>query len=309
MASTVFSTLLDPFAFDLGIKTYLDRGLDVVLIWGIDQRTAVQPLSQGLVVLIDGLEMLLQAAPPLVMLVILAVLGWQRGGLRVALTVTALAALMGMLAPPIWPAAMTTLAFFIVIAAIIIPIGMIVGIGAAKSDLFYAIIRPIMDLMQSFPALLYLTPLVLFTGVGVLSAVLLTVIFALPPLIRMMVLGLRNIDRSVSDAGRALGFSHIQILIKIALPASAPFIYAGIGQMLFLSAWMVVIVSAVMAEGLGGLAVRALDRNEHAEALIIGLAIALLAMTLHTLICGSRRCRKMWWQRGPIGLLVRFLGR
>lgn len=310
MADKEFS-FLDPFSsIDLGIA----ESADGVKQWAIDNRGVIQPIKRFFNDLIVGLENALNAVPPLIMLIILVIIAWQAAGRRVAILVAVCMTALGFLDPNAWSLAMTTLA--IVGSAVILCffIGLPMGILAGKNDRFEAIIRPVLDTMQTIPAFVYLVPVVMLIGIGNVSGVIVTIIFALPPLVRLTSLGIRGVNSSVVEAARAFGASPRQILFKVELPLATPTILAGVNQTIMLSLSMVVIASMISVKGLGNEVLRAMGRLDAGKALVGGLGIVILAIVLDRITqgmgqSGRERGHRHWWQQGPVGLILRAIGK
>jgi len=160
-----------------------------------------------------------------------------------------------------------------------------------------------------FPGIVYLVPVVMLIGIGNVSGVLVTVIFALAPLIRLTSLGIRTVNPSVVEAARAFGASPSQIMFKVELPMATPTIFAGLNQTIMLSLSMVVIASMISVRGLGNEVLRAMGRLDAGKAIVGGLGIVILAIVLDRITQGlnqSRRERghRHWWQSGPVGLIA-----
>jgi glycine betaine/proline transport system permease protein len=248
------------------------------------------------------------------MLAIMVLIAWQAAGRRVAILVGISMTILGFLAPNAWALAMTTLA--IVVSAVILCfiIGLPLGMLAGKNDRFESIIRPILDTMQTIPAFVYLVPVVMLIGIGNVSGVIVTIIFALPPLVRLTSLGIRGVNESVVEAARAFGASPRQILFKVELPLATSTILAGINQTIMLSLSMVVIASMISVKGLGNEVLRAMGRLDAGKALVSGLAIVILAIVLDRITqgmgqSGRDRGHRHWWQAGPVGLILRLAGK
>jgi glycine betaine/proline transport system permease protein len=204
---------------------------------------------------------------------------------------------------------MTTLAIVISAVLLCFVIGLPLGVLAGKNDLFEACIRPVLDTMQTIPAFVYLVPVVMLIGIGNVSGVIVTVIFALPPLIRLTSLGIRGVNPSVTEAARAFGANPIQVLFKVEMPLATPTILAGVNQTIMLSLSMVVIASMISVKGLGNEVLRAMGRLDAGKALVGGLGIVILAIVLDRITqgmgqSGRERGHRHWWQAGPIGLVL-----
>lgn len=302
--------LLDPFsAIDLDVAGYADG----VKSWAIGNREYVQPVKMFFNDLIVAIEGALQAVPPVVMLILLGLIAWQAAGRRVALLVVVSMTVLGLLAPNAWGLAMTTLAIVISAVILCVVIGLPLGVLAGKSNRFEASIRPVLDTMQTIPAFVYLVPVVMLIGIGNVSGVIVTIIFALPPLIRLTSLGIRGVNPSVVEAATAFGASPRQILWKVELPLATPTILAGVNQTIMLSLSMVVIASMISVKGLGNEVLRAMGRLDAGKALVGGLGIVILAIVLDRITqglgqSGRQRGHRHWWQGGPVGVLLRLLG-
>jgi len=302
---------LDPFSsVDLGIAERADG----VKQWAIDSRAVIQPIKRFFNDLIVGIDNGLNAVPPLIMLLMLVLIAWQAAGHRVAILVAISMTVLGFLEPNTWGLAMTTLAIVGSAVILCVAIGLPLGILAGKNDRFESIVRPVLDTMQTIPAFVYLVPVVMLIGIGNVSGVIVTIIFALPPLVRLTSLGIRGVNESVVEAARAFGASPRQILLKVELPLATPTILAGVNQTIMLSLSMVVIASMISVKGLGNEVLRAMGRLDAGKALVSGLAIVILAIVLDRITqgmgqSGRERGYRHWWQGGPVGLVLRLIGK
>ena len=300
---------LNPFAsIDLGIADMADG----IKQWAIGNRSVIQPFKNFFEQMIVGIDNALNAVPPTVMLAILVLVAWQAAGRRVALIVAVSLLALGFLAPNAWGLAMTTLAIVASSVILCFIIGLPLGILAGKSDRFEIFMRPVLDTMQTIPAFVYLVPVVMLIGIGNVSGVIVTIVFALPPLIRLTSLGIRGVNPSVVEAARAFGASPRQILWKVELPLATPTILAGVNQTIMLSLSMVVIASMISVKGLGNEVLRAMGRLDAGKAIVGGLGIVLLAVVLDRITqgmgqSGRERGHRHWWEGGPVGLLTRLL--
>nr|WP_320119347.1 proline/glycine betaine ABC transporter permease [uncultured Marinifilum sp.] len=179
-----------------------------------------------------------------------------------------------------WEESIQTTTLVIVSTIIALLFGIPLGIVAARSKVADVIIRPILDLMQTMPAFVYLIPAIFFFSVGNTPGVVATVIFSLPPAVRLTSLGIRNVPEDVIEAGRAFGATEKQILFKIQLPLAKPTILAGINQVILLALSMVVIASMVGAKGLGSIVYQGIQQNDIAKGFESGLGIVILAIIL-----------------------------
>ncbi len=185
-----------------------------------------------------------------------------------------------------WKETMQTLSLVLWAATFSMLVGVPVGIAAAHRPRLYAVLRPVLDLMQTIPTFVYLIPTLILFGLGVVPGLISTIVFAIPAPIRLTYLGISRVPRQLIEAGEAFGASRRQILRKVELPYAMPTIMAGLTQCIMLSLSMVVIAALVGAEGLGTPVVRALNTVNVARGFESGLAIVLLAIML------DRLCRR-----------------
>lgn len=209
-----------------------------------------------------------------------------------------------------WKASMITLALVITAVLFSIIIGLPLGILSARSDKANNIIRPILDTMQTTPAFVYLIPVVMLFGIGNVPGVIVTIIFALPPLIRLTNLGIRQVPEDLIEAARSFGASEKQMLFRVQIPVAMPTIMAGINQTLMLALSMVVIASMIAVGGLGQMVLRGIGRLDVGLAAVGGLGIVLLAVILDRLTSamgekGNDQIR--WFKKGPIGFIYNII--
>ncbi|MDB5982516.1 MAG: transporter permease [Pseudomonas sp.] len=179
-----------------------------------------------------------------------------------------------------WQETMETLAQVLFATFVCVIIGVPLGIVAAHKPVFYTLMRPVLDLMQTVPTFVYLIPTLTLFGLGVVPGLISTVVFAIAAPIRLTYLGIRDVPQELLDAGKAFGCSRRQLLSRIELPHAMPSIAAGITQCIMLSLSMVVIAALVGADGLGKPVVNALNTADIALGFEAGLAIVLLAIML-----------------------------
>ena len=190
-----------------------------------------------------------------------------------------------------WQETMETLAQVTFATFVCVIIGVPLGIVAAHKPMFYTLMRPVLDLMQTVPTFVYLIPTLTLFGLGVVPGLISTVVFAIAAPIRLTYLGICDVPEELMDAGKAFGCSRRQLLARIELPHAMPSIAAGITQCIMLSLSMVVIAALVGADGLGKPVVNALNTADIAMGFEAGLAIVLLAITLDR-ICKQRETMK-----------------
>ena len=226
----------------------------------------------------DSLTDVLLVASPLVMVVIFALIAWVVKSWKLAVG-TAITFLL-IISMNQWENAMETLALVIVATATALIIAIPLGIWAARNRYVSAVVRPVLDLMQTMPAFVYLIPAVLFFSIGAVPGLFATLIFAMPPGVRMTELGIKRVDKETVEAGRAFGATDWEILTGIQLPLAIPTIMAGVNQVIMLALSMAVIAGMVGADGLGQEVVSALAKINIAKGTEAGLSIVFLAIFL-----------------------------
>ena len=238
---------------------------------------------------LDGLEVVLIETPwPVVMLVIV-VLAWRLAGPRVAIFTAASLAYLAFMG--LWEISMITVALIGAGAFLCILFGIPLGIWFGKSQRAYRIAEPVLDFMQTMPAFVYLIPIIAFFGTGKPPGVLATLIFAMPPVIRLTALGMRGVPETTKEAAIAFGCTRRQLLFEVELPLAMPSIMAGVNQTILMSLSMVVIASLIGAEGLGALILEALQYAAKGQGLLGGLAILFCAMVIDRIAQGVYRRR------------------
>ena len=183
----------------------------------------------------------------------------------------------------LWENTIDTIALMVVSVVISVAIGLPIGVIASRSSLVDNIIRPILDAMQTMPSFVYLLPGVLFFGLGAPAGVFATIIYAVPPVIRLTNLGIRQVSTEVVEAARSFGTSPFQLLTKVQMPMALPTIMAGINQTTMMALAMVTIASMVAAGGLGDNVLRALQKNQPGNGAIAGISIVFLAIIIDRL--------------------------
>jgi len=227
---------------------------------------------------IDALVKILNFIPPWLLIICIAVLIWKMIDKKVALF--SAAGLFFIWSMGLWTQTLSTFSLVVIATAVSLLIGIPLGIFAAISNTFNRIITPVLDFMQTMPAFVYLIPAIPFFGLGVVSAVFATVVFSVPPSIRLTSLGIRQISKEVIEASDAFGSTRIQKLFKVQLPLAKPTIMAGVNQTIMLALSMVVIAAMIGAKGLGGEVWKAIQRLNPGMGFEAGLAVVILAMIL-----------------------------
>ena len=228
--------------------------------------------------LYDGVDGVLSAPPFWVVIIVAAGIAFVVKGWRLSV-----GAVLGFLLIQLvgqWDNAMDSLALVLVAGLVAVLLSVPVGILAARSQAASAIVKPILDFMQTMPAFVYLIPALILFRVGVVPGIVATIIFAMAPGVRLTELGIRGVDREVVEAGQAFGASPGRILRQIQLPLALPTIMAGINQVIMLALSMVVIAGMVGAGGLGGEIVASLNRIDIGLGFEAGLSVVILAIFL-----------------------------
>jgi len=237
-------------------------------------------ISEGLEFLIDGLQDLLLAIPAPVLILLATVLVWfvTRRDIKLsALTAIGLLLIWNL---QLWSLAMLTLALVLVSTFLALAISIPVGIAAARSDALNAALRPFLDLMQTMPSFVYLIPAVIFFGLGSVPGIIATVVFAMPPALRLTNLGIRQVPTELIEVADAFGSTPQQKLFKVQLPVALPTIMAGVNQCIMLALSMTVIASMIGAGGLGYQVLVGIQRVDIGMGFEAGLAIVIIAIIL-----------------------------
>jgi glycine betaine/proline transport system permease protein len=225
-----------------------------------------------------GIEEALLFPPAGLLIALLTGLAWWRTRWRFALfTAASLLLIVGM---DLWAETIVTLALVIAATLVSLGLGIPLGIMAARRDWVERAIRPVLDLMQTMPAFVYLIPAAMFFGLGRVPGVVATIVFAMPPAVRLTNLGIRQVPKDLVEAGLAFGCTPWQLLMKVQLPTARPSIMAGINQTIMLALSMVVIASMIGAGGLGDTVLRGIQRLDVGLGFEGGLGVVILAIIL-----------------------------
>ncbi len=298
--------ILNPFEYALiPLEAWVETALDFV----VDN---FRPVFQAIRWPVDGvlttIEVALLSVPALVMVVLIGLLAWQAAGPRLGIGSVISVVLVGLIGA--WDEAMVTLALVFTSVFFCILIGLPTGIWLARNDRAATATRPILDAMQTTPAFVYLVPIVMLFGIGNVPGVVVTIIFALPPLIRLTNLGIRQVPTDLIEAARSFGASRGQLLRKVQLPVAMPTIMAGVNQTLMLALSMVVIASMIAVGGLGQMVLRGIGRLDMGLATVGGLGIVVLAIIIDRMtqsmgVSRRERGNVAWYETGPVGRVRR----
>ena len=238
-------------------------------------------LSTAVTHALVNIERVLNWLPWPAVVVGLALLSFAVG--RLSLLVFTSLALLSIGFMGLWSNTLDTIALMVVAVAVAVSIGLPLGVLGARSQVVDNLMRPILDGMQTMPSFVYLLPGILFFGLGKPAGIFATIIYALPPVIRLTNLGIRQVSFETVEAARSFGSSPWQILTKVQIPMALPTIMAGINQTTMMALAMVTIASLVAAGGLGDNVNRALQKNDPGNGLLAGLAIVFLAIIIDRL--------------------------
>jgi glycine betaine/proline transport system permease protein len=299
-------SLMDPFHNTwVPLDSWVTHGINWVVLH-------FRPLFQGIRVPVDyilsGFQHLLLGMPAPVAILLFALIAWQFSTLGMG--VATLVSLIAIGAIGAWSQAMVTLALVLTSLFFCILIGLPLGIWLARSNNTARIIRPLLDAMQTTPAFVYLVPIVMLFGIGNVPGVVVTIIFALPPIVRLTMLGIKQVPADLIEAAESFGANPRQMLFNVQLPLAMPTIMAGVNQTLMLALSMVVIASMIAVGGLGQMVLRGIGRLDMGLAAVGGVGIVILAIILDRLTQSLGRDRRTkgitrWYAIGPIGLITK----
>jgi glycine betaine/proline transport system permease protein len=254
-------------------------------------------VSTVLLHFLRGVYLLVTALEPVAMVAVftlIAVVAMR----RIMLPALLGAALLLIISMGLWVQAMESMATVMVASAVALALGIPLGIWSAFSPVVRAVLQPVLDLMQTLPVFVYLLPTILFFGIGVVPGVVATMVFCLPPAVRLTQLGIRQVDPDPVEAARAFGASKLATLRDVQLPLAMPSIMAGVNQVIMLALSMVVVSGLVGGGGLGDVVVNAVQSLDIGNSIQGGLAVVFLAIYLDrvTSALGSeRRAVPSWW--------------
>ncbi len=264
-----------PDLFDLkAISRVIDDAFNQIV--GTYGRT-LEAIFLPVLKLLNGLEKGLLAMPWWVILLALAGLAWTSSrSWKTVVLVAALTFGLGVLG--VWGAAMATIALMLISTLLAILIGLPIGIAMSRSKTMQSVTLPVLDIMQTLPIFVYLIPFVMLFGPGKIPALLATIVFAVPPVIRLTNLGIRQVDAETVEAVESFGAAPMQVLFSVQIPLALPTIMAGINQTTMMALSMVVIASMIGAGGLGYQVLQGIQRLEVSRGLLAGLGIVFLAI-------------------------------
>lgn len=257
------------------VGDYIEKGVNWITS---NFAGTLDSISDGMSSLIGGMEAIWLWPPFYVVIILFAALAYWKTSIGTAIF-TALG-LFFIYYMGFWEETMLTLALVLASAFVALLIGIPLGIWSAKSNAAKNIIRPILDLMQTMPAFVYLIPAVLFFGLGTVPGAFATIIFSMPPVVRLTLLGIQQVPADSVEATRAFGATPTQLLFKVQVPLAMPTILAGVNQTIMMSLSMVVIASMIGAKGLGIIVLQGISQLNIGKGFESGLAVVLLAIIL-----------------------------
>jgi len=247
-------------------------------------RPVFRAMQVPITMVLNGLDRFFNFVPMLLSTAVFALLALKYAGRGMAIFTLVGFAFIDMIG--LWPQTMTTLAMIVTSVLFCAVIGIPAGILAARNDLTWKITRPILDVMQTIPSFVYLVPIVMLFGVGMAPGIIATIIFALPPIVRLTNLGIRNVRADLIEASEAFGATGWQTLRDLQFPLALRTIMAGLNQTLMLALSMVVIAALIGAGGLGLVVNTGLGRLDVGGATAGGVGIVILAIVLDRITQG-----------------------
>ncbi|WEX07179.1 proline/glycine betaine ABC transporter permease [Chelativorans sp. AA-79] len=241
-------------------------------------RPFFRAIQWPVVQVLDGLAYALNATPMLLFAAILSLVAWRTAGRGVGLFTLASLFFIDLIG--LWSETMTTLAMVVTAVFFCVLIGVPLGVAAARSDIYERVQRPVLDVMQTIPSFVYLVPIVMLFGVGMVPGIIATIIFALPPIVRLTNLGIRNVRSDLTEAATSFGATPWQALVEVQFPLAMRTVMAGLNQTLMLALSMVVIAALIGGGGLGLTVFTGLGRLDVGNATAGGVGIVLLAIIL-----------------------------
>lgn len=277
--------------FPVNFGPALTGGIDAAITWVITNLGwFFDAISHNLKIALGKLRDFLIWVPWPVIVALVFLVGWRVSSLRVGV-----ASAIGLIAIGVvnlWEPAMVTIAIMTVSVGIAVGIGIPLGVLAARSNPFDTFMRPVLDAMQTMPSFVYLVPGIMLFGLGNVAAILATVLYAIPPCIRLTSLGIRQVDPAVVEAGRAFGATPLQILFHVQVPMAVPTIMAGINQTVMMALAMATIAAMVGAGGLGIEVLRSMGQLEEGKAFVAGAGIVVMAIIIDRITQSVARSRQ-----------------
>ena len=288
LASTICTALIasaiihsftgdDDLKYPTNFGPEIARAIDDLIDWlVVNGEWFFDGINDNLKIVLNELREFLVWIPWPVMISLIFIMGWRLGSMKIGIASALGMVLIGLV--NLWEPAMVTIAIMAVSVSIAVILGIPIGILMARSNLFEIILRPILDAMQTMPSFVYLVPGIMLFGLGNVAAILATVLYSIPPCIRLTNLGIRQVNPSVVEAGESFGSTTYQLLSKVQLPMAIPTIMAGINQTIMMALAMSTIAAMVGAGGLGIEVLRSMGQLQEGQAFIAGSAIVIMAI-------------------------------
>ncbi|MEE2880770.1 MAG: ABC transporter permease subunit [Chloroflexota bacterium] len=267
----------DTLRYPTNFNPELTVAIDASIQWAVvNGEWFFDGISDAVKLTLGKLQDFLIWIPWSVTVTLVFILAWRWSTFRIAIASSIGMMVIGFV--NLWEPAMVTISIMVISVTIAILSGIPVGILMARSDFIEKLVRPVLDAMQTMPSFVYLVPGIMLFGLGNVGAILATVLYAIPPCIRLTNLGIRQVDPSVVEAGVSFGSTSSQLLFKVQIPMAIPTIMAGINQTVMMALAMSTIAAMVGAGGLGLEVLRAMGQLEEGKAFIAGTAIVVMAI-------------------------------
>ncbi|MDJ0733376.1 MAG: glycine betaine/L-proline ABC transporter substrate-binding protein ProX [Nostocaceae cyanobacterium] len=294
--------ILNPFEFyTLPLEDWISKSVNYIVE---NYRPLFQAIRIPISFTLESIQSFFLAIPPLIFLILVGLLAWQIAGGKIAIYSVVALSLIGFFGA--WEEAIVSLSLVVTAVAFCMVVGITLGILSASNQRLEKWLQPILDAMQTLPSFVYLVPVVMLFGIGEVSGVIATFIFAVPPLIRLTSLGIRQVSAEVVEAATAFGSTPRQILWEVQIPLAMPTILTGVNQAILLALSMSVVTSMIAVKGLGLMVLQGLGQLNVGLASVGGLSIVLIAVMLDriTHVFGKSDSQLSWKERGPVGFFL-----
>lgn len=268
-------------------STAIDNGIAYLTIF---YGFLFDGITQSLHSMLGAITAVFVGTPWPISMCVLIFIAWQVAGTRTAIFVGA--SLIYLAVFGFWQTAMDTMSLVVAASIICIVIGLPMGVWVGKSTRAKAVVTPILDVMQTIPSFVYLLPAIAFFSIGKPPGILATVIFAMPPMVRLTALGIQHVPENTKEAALAFGANPRQLLTKVELPLALPSIMAGVNQVVMMSLSMVVVAALIGAGGMGFIVTEALEQTDTGRGILAGVGIALLAMMIDRVVQKANTVRQ-----------------
>ena len=272
----IIDNILNPFQlYTIPLDDWITETINFV----VDNfRPLFQAIGLPISWILKSVEWIFISLPPLILIIIIALIAWQAAGRKIAIYSVISLTLIGFV--DLWEQAMVSLSLVVTAVIFCLLFGIPLGIICAKNNRVERFIRPLLDVMQTLPSFVYLVPVVMLFGIGEVPGIIATIIFAIPPLIRLTNLGIRQVSPEVIEAAIAFGSTPLQVLWEAQIPLAMPTILAGVNQAILMALSMSVVTSMIAVPGLGQMVLQGVGRLDVGLAAVGGLGIVLLAVML-----------------------------